>query len=828
VLEDFMSLHEWLGDPIFTPLFTAAIAAAGGTASVAIGGITINIAAVLSAVTVTAIGIGLVLLFSPRPKPESGAIPVQQTTPYRIFAYGVVRMSGAVMLKENANGPLNYVAALCAHRISRFNQLYMNDDLVTIAFDSFNRQFAGNIGAGFDGRYAGDVGIQCRLGRTPEVPYSLTSNLWGTSYRGDGISSIAMVCTQPTQANFTKIFPFSGPAPSVVIRSARLFDPRPPEQHVDDPESWAFSQNVALAILHHQCFSDFGAGRNYQTAVLPVLDYWIQAANDCDDFMPVRGGGSERRYELGFFGTTEQDQKTTLQTMLNACDGHFVERGDGTIILRVGKYVEPTVVISDADIIGFQIQSAIASEDAINQASAKYSSPDAGFVTVETDPVINFADQAARPGAPHVAQFDLGAVQSTGQASRLLNREMIRQAEQIRGKLWLRLSGLNCAYERFVKINSNTVPYLADTAVEIRRAVISLQSGTVEIDFLGTGPSIDTFDPGVDGSTPPYVPRRSVELGLPTPGRVRVIPSLDSNGGVFFGVSWDDMPSDLGYSSYTWTMQWRVPDVGGGVPGSWGSATFISPTSVNQRFIEAIPPNEVDAGFDYEVQVFSVASGDSLSTSNIFQKVGTKPEACAPARPTGLACAVLAPGLVQATGNQSTSPNAAFVRLFRSAAGDSFDMAVPCGPMFRVAVGSFFTTNDNPPGGHFSYWLASYAENGVGSDSLAPVDVFAPDPSYPAPTGLTAAGSTDGSGGSPLTVVAPNATDIYVVQFYVVASGGGFAAAVPVGPQLGALPGETIGYADTQALGDWDYYATAFSRTLAESAPEGPVSVTLS
>jgi len=813
-------------DPIFTPIFVSVLGAAGIGATTTIAGVTINIAAVLSAVVTTAIGIGLVLLFSPKPKPEVGAIPVQQPLPYRAFAYGTVRMAGSIMLKENVSNTLNYVAALISHRITKFTGLYMNDDAVNIGVTA-NMLF-GTVQKGYDARYTSAITIDSRLGMVPETAYAtiVTSTNWGPTYRGDGIASLAMSCQQPSSsANFSKYYPYSGPAPSVVFDSAMLFNPGDMAQAWNDPTTWKFSRNAALAILHHQCFNEFGPKRDYQTAIVPVLDLWGQAIADCFDVVARRAGGNELRYAVGGWATSEQDRKTVLQALLNACDGHLVERGDGALILRVGKYHAPTVTLTDADIVGFTIQSALASEDVINQATAKYSSPDNGFVTVETDPVIDTSDQAARLGGAHAAQFDLSWVQSPGQASRLLAREMLRQKEPVRGKLYCRLSALNACYERYVNVQSNTIPFLSNKDIEIRRSVIDLQSAMVEVDFIGTGAYMDTYDPATQETSPPIVPIRPMALGEPTPGRIRATPSIDGSGAVRLDFSWDS-PIAAGYGALDWTIQWRIADTGSGYPGSWAQHTVSSAGTINGRIV-GTSPSTVPSPSLIEAQVFTVPSGNQLATTSAIIELDTTPANCSPGQPTGVAATTPGAGAIALSATAPVSVQMGFIRFYAGRQGDPFDLAVPISGNIACASGATITASATIGGGHYDIWATAVNPAGISSVGAGPVHVFVADPALVAPTGLSAPGSSDGSGNSPLSVTAPGNADFFAIQFYVAGSGAGFGAAVPVGPQIAATPGATVTYSDIETLGSWDYYATAISKSYLESAPAGAVTAVL-
>lgn len=705
-------------DPLFTPLIIAGLASVGVTGTAA----TIT-ATILSAIVVTAIGIGLTLLFAPRPpKPENGTVAVQQPIPFRIYGYGTARVPGAIVFKEEHDGYMGYIAVLNGHQIDRFVGLYLNDDLVTVhtTTDGF---LSGFVSQGADGRYKNSsVSIATRHGDPTETAYPLITNrfssIWDASCRGDECASLAMLLSPAKSKDFATIYPYAqNTAPSPIIQQYVVFDPRDVTQNLIDAGTWKFSDNCALAILHFQCFSIYGPARNYATAIAPVLSTWIQAINDCDDLMPLKAGGTEKRYRLGGYTTTEQDRRSTLQAMLAACDGWFVERGDGTIVLTVGKFRTPTVTLTDDDILGYTIQRDVASEDKINRATARYTSPDNAYVTVETTPLNDLADQAARPGPIRSSQMDLTWVQATGQASRLLKREMIRQGEKTRGTLTVRLSGINAAFERWVQVSSNSIPRLSGVVIENRKPVISLQAGTVTIDIIGSGPQIDEYTAATDESDPPPVPQRPTTVGLPIPAKVSAV--AEQNGSsVFVAVSWDEPLDAQGnpYTNLSYQVEFRLSAASnGGTAGPWTPQQFSSPAVSGSRVM--INTGAVPTGVTLDVQVSSVATGATLSTASDIVSVSTA--LLAPSKPTGFSAAN-GTGEVILTCTNPTSTVFASVQFYRTSPGGTFVSADPIGRPIAGARGATTTYHDPVGPGTYDYYATAASSGGTSSDPAGP------------------------------------------------------------------------------------------------------------
>ena len=724
-----LALAIWLGgvdaaraDPVFTPLFTALFASAGLAGATVAG---VSIVSIASAVATIGLGFALMSLMSPpKPKAEQGTISVQQPLPYRIFGYGTARLAGAVAFKESTGSVLGYIAVLNGHKVSGFRALYLNDDPVLVPGSAYP-YIAGPVQALSDGRYGGsNVGIETHLGFAPETASNLIlahfGGIWPASARGDGCAQLAMTCFAGPAKTITKIYPYGAPQPSAVIDQYALYDPRDPAQSVGNPDTWSFSKNPALAILHFQCFSEYGPRRKYEAAILPALDKWITAANDCDALVASKQG-TEPRYQLGGWMTTEQDRKTVLSTMLSTCDGWFCERGDGTVILSVGVFRAPTVTLTDDDILGFYLQRGAASDERVNQATAKYTSPLCDYTTVETTPRIDAADQISRPGAPRVAQLDLGWVQSTGQASRLLRREMTRQAEEVRGKLTCRLSAINAAYERWVEVASNSIPRMAGLVIEVRKAVLSIQTLSVEIDFVATGAQIDIYDPTTDESPPPLPPQRLASTPPPTPANVSVATSQTQSGSsstVALAVSWDEplycgAPWPLDY-----IVEWRVSSDGGG-DAQWTQQRYSSPSSQGGRITVMTAPMAIGAYID--VRVTAISSGGVSSAPSPVVTLSTAVSGNAPPPPTQMTATG---GTDQAalTCVAPNAPNIIGVRFYRSAVDAPFSTAIDISSIIYGPANSTMSYVDTGvAAGSYSYRAVTVSQAGGPSPPCAPV-----------------------------------------------------------------------------------------------------------
>nr|WP_246812728.1 hypothetical protein [Ensifer sp. ENS07] len=676
-----------LFDPIFTPIFTAVL----GTGGIAIGAATISYASIATAIATTALSIGLqaIMAQTPKPpKPEDGRSPLNQSIPYRIYAVGRTRLSGARMLWEARGSKLYSVQALAGHKIKSINRYFLNDDEVTVVGNVVTPLTTG-------GRYgAGSayVRLYTRLGLPTETAYEQfvtdlsSTGVWTADHRGDGQASLAMLAHNADAQDQQEAFPYGAPSPSVELDGALCWDFRDPAQDPEDPSTWQWTRNAAIIIAWHLCFNEFGFGLDYTKALLPVIDLWEEEADICDEDVPLAGGGVERRYQCSGWDTTENGPKSGLNAMLSTCDGHLVARGDGARILTVGKFRESrTAVLTDADIVGHQIQYDVLFDEECNRLVPKFTYPETEYTTTDTD---FFEDAAAQLKAGRVLadEADYRWVTQWRQARRLGKRDWQRVRQKVKGSIDVRLSGINSVYSRWVRLETPTrLPRLTGKTVENRRSVLALTKGGFTMDIVENPAGIDDWNPATDEGQQPPVPPALNAANLDTPV-INLVQAKSNNGSVYIRVVIIDPEN----GSLIPVVRYRVADIGAGVPGAW----------VEQPFPDAEPSggyinlntNTVPVDQLLEVEVAFKSSNGKYSDWSITADVFSTSDPVAPAALTAFTQTSAAPRLGNAVFSVTT-PNDSHVKtvkLYRKAAGSGLNTAVDA-PFATLSVGSSST-----------------------------------------------------------------------------------------------------------------------------------------
>ncbi|HEY0120540.1 MAG TPA: hypothetical protein VGC14_02065 [Rhizobium sp.] len=692
-------------DPIFTPLFVSL----GVTGT--IGATTISYASVLAAVATTALTVGLQALMAPKaPDPESGRVPKTQSVPYRIYAVGRNRLAGAYMMWEASGDYLYAVQALAAHKVKSINRYWLHDDEVFLDANGYTTNDD-------NGRYGNNVRLLTRVGEATETAYAplvdklASSGVWTNNHRGDGQASVAMIAESTAAKNQQKRFPYGAPQVSVELDGALCWDFRDPAQSPTNPATWAWTRNSALILCWHECFNEFGNRRDYTKAILPVLDMWIEEADICDEDIPLAAGGTEKRYECSGWDTTENGPKVGTNAILASCDGWMCERGDGALLLTVGKFRESRVgMLSDADLIGHQIQYDVLFEDECNRLVPKFTYPDTGYSSCDTD---YFEDTAAQLTAGRVLsqEGDYKWCQQWRQARRLGKRDWLRVQQKVKGSIDVRLSGLNAIYSRWVRISSPLrLPRLDGKVVENRKSTLAITQGGFTMDIIQHPDNIDDWNPVTDEGAQPPVPNQlgTAEIAQAV---INTVQPKANGGSVYLRVVLVDPESD----SWTPVIFYRLTDAGGGTPGAWVEQQFPDWT-LSGGFIE-LNTGAVPVDVDLDVEAGYIGSNGSYGPRSPTEEVHTT----ADPTPAGPVTSVsVSPGTGNATINWTApnSSNYAGSRIYWNIT-NNFSTASAISPPTYGAPAAFANATITLTAGVKYAWVVSLNKSGVEGTSVA-------------------------------------------------------------------------------------------------------------
>lgn len=413
----------------------AALVGAIGFTGVAILSLGIGLAVTVGA----AVGIGL--LFRPptpgAPRPEDVQQSFRQSAAPRVRHYGRVKVSGPWVFAAAKAGAFHKVLALGQGPIDGIEELWIDDQEVTLDGNGDVPQAP----------YAGDAHIEGRLGSAVEAPYdNLTAEFpeWTAAHRGDGIASLYVRQRAIAAERISSTYPNGiNTNYRAVIRAALVADP------VTGIVAW--SDNAASVIMDYLTHAE---GMRLPRAVVETpqaLAGWQAAHARAAEAVPLAAGGSEPRYRL--WGSYRLDERPgdVLARMLAACDGRLVATGDGGLTLDLGGWAEPTVTIDAGIIVAFSDVGR--GRDVLSTANTirgTYLEPAQDYQTADADPWADAADVSLRG---EIAA-DLSAIMapSHGQTRRLMKLAAYRANPDWVGTFQCNLGALAAAGERWVRI----------------------------------------------------------------------------------------------------------------------------------------------------------------------------------------------------------------------------------------------------------------------------------------------------------------------------------------------------------------------------------------
>ena len=695
-------------DPIFTPIFVAL----GFTGT--IGATTITVASVLSAITVTAISIGLQYLLTPKykpPTPDDGKQPITQAIPYILWGVGRTRVAGAYMLWDSKGSSLYAVQAIAGHRCNGPNRYWLHDDEVTI--DSNGKT------TNTSAPYGHQVQIFHRLGNVPETPYSqLVTDLsadgaWTNNHRGDGIASMAMIATQVGSNEQMTYFPYGVPKLSAEWDLAYCWDFRDPAQDPEDESTWEWTRNAAIILAWHLCFNPYGERKDYTKALLPVIDMWKEEADVCDEDIPLSTGGTQKRYWCSGWDTTEHDPKVATNAILACCDGWLCYRGDGAILFTAGKFRESRVVtLTDADIVGYQFQNNVLPEDECNRFVPRFTYPDTDYTESDTD---FWQDEEAQAlvGRVLIRQGEYYWCHQWQQARRLGKRDYLRVRAKIKGSLDVRLSGINAIYARWIRLSTPLgIPKLNGVLIENRRSVAALTKGGFSMDFVKSPDNIDEWNPATDEGTKPPVPPKVNGSDIVTPEIYSVSPVASASGSVTLTIVITD-PED---TSLTLGIRYRLADDGTGNPGPWSATerfTSLTPASGHITVTSGTVPGDAEL----ELQAAWYASNNAASNWSATAIIFTTADPTPPGLVTSVSVST-GVGVATFGWTAPNSANYAGAKVYWNTV-NNFSTATFAGPIEYGAANTADSATKTISAGVRYGWITSINLSGVESSPVA-------------------------------------------------------------------------------------------------------------
>jgi len=533
-------------------------------------------------------------LLMPRPRnPNRGADAqsvVNQALGPRIRVYGRAKIGGTRAFFDSKDGQLYQIIMLAAHLIDAIEEYWVSDKLVTVNFAQSGAAmtYPFTLGSATSKVRFRDV----RMGGSNQSHSVVLAGIfpqWTDAHRLRGIAYVLVQFVDTGPEDFQTIFPQGHNTPiRCVIRGARVYDPRDPDMPLNDdwvsPVFWEWSDNPALCILDYIRCPD---GMNKPASRIDFASFanfaWL-----CDEPVPLKAGGTEKRYRLGGTIALTEDPVDVLQRMLATCDGQLYQTSQGKIAIRGGKWEAPTVTIDANSIIGIDLAEGNDAFSAFNELKVVYTSPLHDYQPQETVPWVDTAEQAAH--GQIVEDYVLDMVQSPSQARRLAKIYMHKQNPALQGSIVTNLAGLNALGEATVDC---VIPELM-VAMSFLTTGFSLRSDLTgcEIGISSIGAAAYDWDPATEeGDNPPPPQDTAPDPTLPVPEGLTL--SIDGGDHVVAQVD-DPGREDL-------TLEAQIKAGAGG--------TYTAMTVDPETPLRAVSAGTVSSGTTYYVRARWVRDG---------------------------------------------------------------------------------------------------------------------------------------------------------------------------------------------------------------------------
>jgi hypothetical protein len=392
------------------PFFTTTAVATAGFASTAFGAFLTG--SILGQfVFSTVLGAALRAL-TPKPSSAGGNRGYQTTAigtalDHQVI-YGTMKVAGARIYDEATgvnNKYLHRVLAVAGHEIESFDELYVNDELVTL-------DGTGNVTS--PAKYNGKLRFKLHLGATDQTAdASLVSESahWTTEHTLNGIAYMYI-----RMAFDADVFPNGIPEFTSVISGKKVYDPR--------TSTTAWSDNPALCIRDYLVS---GYGLSEETANIDDI-LVISSANVCDQTNTTAG---TTRYTCNGAFTLATTPYDLINSLLTSMDGSMWY-SQGKWRMKPAYWTAPVLDLNEDDLRSpISVSTRHSRRNNFNTVKGTFRGEETNWQTTDYPQVTNAAFLTADNNQESVADIDLAFTDNSIEARRIALISLERNRQQL-------------------------------------------------------------------------------------------------------------------------------------------------------------------------------------------------------------------------------------------------------------------------------------------------------------------------------------------------------------------------------------------------------------
>ncbi|TGD61988.1 host specificity protein J [Tabrizicola sp. WMC-M-20] len=357
----------------------------------------------------------------PKPKVslQARTVTVREPVVPRDMVYGRARKGGVIVFLHASGAKdqfLHLVIVLATHRVKSIGAIW------------FDGEMAITSGGIVQGRWAGKISVEKRLGAADQTAFaSLMANVpskWTAAHRLSGCAALYLRLTYDPDA-------FPGGIPNITVDiegKDDIFDPRTGAR--------TYSENPALCLADYLAQPAYGVGAGIAAADGTEVENLIEAANICDEMVPLGSGGSERRYSCNGVVSLAQSPKTIIEGLMSAMAGRCAVQG-GTWRIHAGAYRVPEVTLTADDVRagGLVLATRVSQSANFNAVRGQFVSPENDWQPDDFPAYASDVYLAEDGGERKWRDLSLPFTISAAMAQRLTKIELERARRQMTVKL---------------------------------------------------------------------------------------------------------------------------------------------------------------------------------------------------------------------------------------------------------------------------------------------------------------------------------------------------------------------------------------------------------
>ena len=351
---------------------------------------------------------------------------VQQALPNARLVYGRALVSGPLFFFERRGNWLYQGIVLANHEIAAVDEIRMGDKTVTFDgsgaatstpfFDGATRYLYASVRLGTD-----DQAIDPILAADfPELP---------ATFRQRGRATAVLKMYQPlsigTELNRSLYGNSGQPAPLFLVSGAKVFDPRDPGQSASNKSTWKWSENPSLILADYLTRPSVDGCGGFSWSQISMSTI-MEAAHRDDDLIPLKAGGTEKRYTLN--GTVTLDGTAWSEVasrLLTSNMGQLVTSG-GEFKIYSGVARAPCWTLNDNSARGtINARLRQAQNELVNIVTTSFVSSERGD-QVQEGPILRREDFIAADGAELPLSIELPFTRTHTTAQRIARATMLQ------------------------------------------------------------------------------------------------------------------------------------------------------------------------------------------------------------------------------------------------------------------------------------------------------------------------------------------------------------------------------------------------------------------